>query len=51
MVDKGGPLLYDFLQRGGDRALHIQNTPTPSATASREIGILIADRVVATLTH
>ena len=44
-VDRGGNLLDDFHLVEGDRSLHVVNAPSPAATASLEIGALIADRV------
>ena len=50
-VDRGGTLLDDFHLLDGDRSLHVLNAPSPAATASLEIGMLVADRVVAGLAH
>jgi L-2-hydroxyglutarate oxidase len=50
-VDRGGTLLDDFHLLDGDRSLHVLNAPSPAATASLEIGTLVADRVVAGLAH
>jgi L-2-hydroxyglutarate oxidase len=44
-VDAGGGLLDDFLLVDDDRAVHVTNAPSPAATASLEIGRVIADRV------
>jgi L-2-hydroxyglutarate oxidase len=48
-VDRDGTLLDDFHLLDGDRSLHVLNAPSPAATASLEIGTLVADRVVAGL--
>ena len=50
-VDRDGTLLDDFHLLDGDRSLHVLNAPSPAATASLEIGTLVADRVVAGLAH
>jgi L-2-hydroxyglutarate oxidase len=44
-VDSGGGLLDDFLLVDDERALHVTNAPSPAATASLEIGRVIAERV------
>jgi L-2-hydroxyglutarate oxidase len=44
-VDSGGGLVDDFLLVDDDRALHVTNAPSPAATASLEIGRVIASRV------
>ena len=44
-VDRRGALLDDFALVDGDRSLHVLNAPSPAATASLEIGDLIAERV------
>ena len=44
-VDRRGSLLDDFALVDGDRSLHVLNAPSPAATASLEIGALIADHV------
>ncbi|MCU1375058.1 MAG: hydroxyglutarate oxidase [Actinomycetia bacterium] len=44
-VDRGGQLVDDFLLVDDDHALHVTNAPSPAATASIEIGRLIAERV------
>ncbi|MDP6909945.1 MAG: L-2-hydroxyglutarate oxidase [Acidimicrobiales bacterium] len=44
-VDRRGSLLDDFALVDGDRSLHVLNAPSPAATASLEIGALIADQV------
>ncbi len=48
-VDRRGALLDDFALVDGERSLHVLNAPSPAATASLEIGDLIADRVAASL--
>ena len=50
-VDRSGALLDDFHLLDGDRSLHVLNAPSPAATASLEIGTLVADRVMAGLAH
>ncbi|MCS5677069.1 MAG: L-2-hydroxyglutarate oxidase [Acidimicrobiales bacterium] len=50
-VDRSGALLDDFHLLDGDRSLHVLNAPSPAATASLEIGALVADRVVTGLAH
>jgi L-2-hydroxyglutarate oxidase len=50
-VDRDGTLLDDFHLLDGDRSLHVLNAPSPAATASLEIGTLVADRVMAGLAH
>jgi L-2-hydroxyglutarate oxidase len=45
-VDRSGTLLDDFHLVEGERSLHVLNAPSPAATASLEIGALVADRVV-----
>jgi L-2-hydroxyglutarate oxidase len=40
-----GKLCDDFLMLDGDRSLHVCNAPSPAATASLEIGRMIAERV------
>ena len=44
-VDRRGSLLDDFALVDGDRSLHVLNAPSPAATASLEVGALIADQV------
>jgi len=46
-VDRRGNLLDDFRLLEGERSLHVLNAPSPAATASLEIGALVADRVAA----
>jgi len=48
-VDVRGNLLDDFHLVGGDMSLHVVNAPSPAATASLEIGRLVADRVASEL--
>lgn len=50
-VDRRGALLDDFALVDGDRSLHVLNAPSPAATASLEIGDLIAGRVADTLAN
>lgn len=40
-----GKLCDDFLMLDGERSLHVCNAPSPAATASLEIGRMIAERV------
>lgn len=49
-VDRRGALLDDFALVEGDRSLHVLNAPSPAATASLEIGALVADQVAASFT-
>ncbi len=49
-VDRRGALLDDFALIDGDRSLHVLNAPSPAATASLEIGSLIANRVATGIT-
>ncbi len=49
-VDRRGALLDDFALLDGDRSLHVLNAPSPAATASLEIGALVADRVAGSIT-
>jgi len=44
-VNRSGALLDDFALLDGDRSLHVLNAPSPAATASLEIGALVAERV------
>lgn len=46
-VDPRGQLIDDFLILEGDRVVNVCNAPSPAATASLNIGDLIADRVAA----
>jgi (S)-2-hydroxyglutarate dehydrogenase len=48
-VARDGGLVDDFLLVDADRALHVTNAPSPAATASLEIGRVVADRVEARL--
>ena len=48
-VDRRGALLDDFHLVNGERSLHVLNAPSPAATASLEIGALVADRVATNL--
>ena len=43
-VARDGGLVDDFLIRDGERTIHVCNAPSPAATASLEIGRLIAER-------
>lgn len=40
-----GKLCDDFLMVDGERSLHVLNAPSPAATASLEIGRMIAERI------
>ena len=44
-MNRSGALLDDFALLDGDQSLHVLNAPSPAATASLEIGALIAERV------
>jgi L-2-hydroxyglutarate oxidase len=44
-----GALVDDFLLVEGPASLHVCNAPSPAATASLEIGRVVAERVVARL--
>ena len=46
-VDRNGELLDDFVIEQTDTAVHVVNAPSPAATASLEIGRLVAERVLA----
>ena len=46
-VDRGGELLDDFVIEETQSAVNVVNAPSPAATASLEIGRLVADRVLA----
>jgi L-2-hydroxyglutarate oxidase len=43
-VARDGGLVDDFLIRDGEGTIHVCNAPSPAATASLEIGRLIAER-------
>jgi L-2-hydroxyglutarate oxidase len=43
---RSGSLVDDFLIVDGPRAVHVCNAPSPAATASLEIGKVLAERVV-----
>jgi L-2-hydroxyglutarate oxidase LhgO len=46
-VRRNGTLVEDFAITGGDRVLHVQNAPSPAATASLAIGRELATMAVA----
>lgn len=46
-VDRDGNLLDDFVIEETETAVNVVNAPSPAATASLEIGRLLADRVLA----
>ena len=48
-VAPDGSMVDDFLIVEDDRAVHVNNAPSPAATASLEIGRLVAEKVVARL--
>jgi L-2-hydroxyglutarate oxidase len=48
-VAPDGSMVDDFLIVEDERAVHVNNAPSPAATASLEIGRLVADKVVAKL--
>jgi L-2-hydroxyglutarate oxidase LhgO len=45
-VRRNGTLVEDFAITGGDHVLHVQNAPSPAATASLAIGRELAGRAV-----
>ena len=49
-VLRDGTLVDDFLIRGGARAVHVLNAPSPAATASLPIGREIATRTLRSMT-
>jgi L-2-hydroxyglutarate oxidase len=48
-VAPDGSMVDDFLIVEDERAVHVNNAPSPAATASFEIGRLVAEKVVARL--
>ena len=46
-VDRNGTLLDDFVIEETETAVNVVNAPSPAATASLEIGRLVADRLLA----
>jgi (S)-2-hydroxyglutarate dehydrogenase len=48
-VAPDGSMVDDFLIVEDDRAVHVNNAPSPAATASLEIGRLVAEKVMARL--
>ena len=48
-VAPDGAMVDDFLIVEDERAVHVTNAPSPAATASLEIGRLVADKVTARL--
>ncbi len=46
-VAPDGSMVDDFLIVEDERAVHVNNAPSPAATASLEIGRLVAEKVVA----
>jgi L-2-hydroxyglutarate oxidase len=48
-VAPDGSMVDDFLIVEDERAVHVNNAPSPAATASLEIGRVVAERVVARL--
>jgi L-2-hydroxyglutarate oxidase len=48
-VAPDGSMVDDFLIVEDDRAVHVNNAPSPAATAALEIGRLVAEKVVARL--
>jgi L-2-hydroxyglutarate oxidase len=48
-VAPDGSMVDDFLIVEDERAVHVNNAPSPAATASLEIGRLVAEKVVARL--
>jgi L-2-hydroxyglutarate oxidase len=47
-VGLDGALVDDFVIEENDHAVNVVNAPSPAATASLEIGRLVAQRVLAT---
>jgi L-2-hydroxyglutarate oxidase len=45
-VTRDGALVDDFLIQESHRVVHVQNAPSPAATASLNIGRLIVERIV-----
>ena len=45
-VDRAGRLVDDFQVVAGERTLHVLNAPSPAATASLEIGRLVAEQAL-----
>jgi L-2-hydroxyglutarate oxidase len=48
-VDARGALVDDFVVEESPRLVHVVNAPSPAATASLEIGRMVAERAVARL--
>jgi L-2-hydroxyglutarate oxidase len=48
-VAPDGSMVDDFLIVEDERAVHVNNAPSPAATASLEIGRLVAEKVIAKL--
>jgi L-2-hydroxyglutarate oxidase len=48
-VDAGGGLVDDFVVRESRRVVHVLNAPSPAATASLEVGRMVAERALAHL--
>lgn len=45
-VDRRGSLVEDFVFQESRRSVHVVNAPSPAATASLEIGRIVADRTL-----
>jgi L-2-hydroxyglutarate oxidase len=45
-VDRSGTLVDDFVVRESPRTVHVLNAPSPAATASLEVGRIVAERVL-----
>jgi hypothetical protein len=44
-LSAAGELVDDFVFDRGEGVLHVRNAPSPAATSSLEIGVLIADEL------
>lgn len=49
-VNRDGSMVDDFLIQHSDRVTHVENAPSPAATASLNIGRLIVDQIAARIT-
>jgi L-2-hydroxyglutarate oxidase len=48
-VDANGALVDDFVVQESERTVHVLNAPSPAATASLEVGRMVAERALARL--
>ena len=48
-VSPEGELIYDFMVRRRDRAVHVLNAPSPAATSSLEVGRWVAEEAMTLL--